>query len=65
MYLQIEVPVDWHGPVLRHHKHLADLASAMRMAGLAETFVKEQFDEAIASYRDALVEAIYKKQVRL
>lgn len=65
IYLQVEVPVDWHGPMLRHHKHLADLTSAMRMAGLAETIVKEQIDKAIASYRDALIEAICKKQVRL
>lgn len=58
LYLQVEVPAAWHEPVSRHHRHLIELASAMSSVGLSESFITAQLETAIASYREALIDAI-------
>lgn len=60
LYLQVEVPVEWHEPVLRHHQHLVELAAALRGAGLSEALIAGQLETSITSYREALLNAIDK-----
>jgi hypothetical protein len=64
VYLQVEVPVEWHQPVLRHHQHLVELATALRGAGLSEAAVAGQLEIVISSYREALLSAIQTRSDR-
>lgn len=56
------MPVGWHEPVLRHHEHLVDLALALQKAGVSEEDVIVQLNEAIESYRRALLRTIQKNR---
>lgn len=64
LYLEVEIPIEWHQPVLRHHQHLVELAVALRGAGLSEALIAGQLETAITSYREALLNAIDKSNDR-
>ena len=54
----IDIPARLLDAVARHQKHVADLASRFRFAGMDDAMIKTSINHLVESYRTELLQAI-------
>lgn len=54
----LQIPDELQEVAIRHQRHVADLVSQLRSAGMDDNAIERGVDQLIASYRAELVEAI-------